>query len=819
MTRQRGFRTSKALVLSLAVLLSLVPTFGVRAQERYKRPPKAVMDILDAPVTPLVSVSPSRDRILLIDVVRYPPIADLAQPMLRLAGLRINPDTNGRHHPLRVTALTLKTIANGKEVKIALPHQPYAGFPSWAPDGRSFAFVNYLADGIELWIGDAANGSVRRVPTLRLNGVLGDPIRWMPDGHTLLCHSVVRARGRAPVAPRVPLGPNIQESYGKPAPVRTYQDLLQDPHDEDLFDFYATAQLVAVDTRTLAARAIGKPAIYDSTEVSPDGRHLLVERLHKPYSYLLPVFAFPREVEIWDRTGRLEHKLASLPLADQVPIDGVPTGPRDYEWRQNEPATLVWVEALDGGNPKTKVARRDRLLMLRAPFKSAPSEVALIEQRYAGLTWGEKTGLALLRDYDRDRLWVRSFMIDVDHPDEVAKLIWDRSIRDRYQNPGTPVMRTLASGARVMMQDGDTIFLTGDGASPKGDRPFLDRFYLSTLKSERLFQCDDASYESVIALVAGDGSQFITRHETPTEPPNYFLRAAGNSSKKALTGFPDPTPQLRAIKKQLVTYKRDDGVQLSFTLYLPPDYKEGERLPTVIWAYPLEFNDPATAGQVSGSPNRFTTISGISHLFFLTQGYAVLDGATMPVVGDPETMNNTYVEQIVASAKAAIDKAVEMGVTDRNRVGVGGHSYGAFMTANLLAHSDLFRAGIARSGAYNRTLTPFGFQNERRTLWEAPDLYFKISPFMFANKINEPILLIHGEADNNSGTFPIQSERMYQALKGNGGNVRYVTLPFEAHGYIGRESVEHTLWEMINWFDKHVKNAGGEQSAGTQSSR
>jgi dipeptidyl aminopeptidase/acylaminoacyl peptidase len=368
-------------------------------------------------------------------------------------------------------------------------------------------------------------------------------------------------------------------------------------------------------------------------------------------------------------------------------------------------------------------------------------------------------------------------------------------------------MRTLANGKRVMQQQGDSIFLVGAGASQKGEFPFLDRFDLAARQSERVFQCGDGQYESVVALMADDGSQFITRHESPTEPPNYFIRNAKGADKKALTNFPDPAPQLHGITKQLVTYKRADGVQLSFTLYLPANHKEGERLPTIVWAYPLEFNDADTAGQVSGSQYRFTTISGISQLFLVTQGYAMLDNATMPVIGDPETMNNTYIEQIVESAKAAIDKAVELGVTDPDRVGVGGHSYGAFMTANLLAHSTLFRAGVARSGAYNRTLTPFGFQSERRTIWEAPEMYLKVSPFMYANRIKYPILLIHGMADDNSGTFPIQSERMYQAIKGNGGIVRYVQLPYEAHGYVARESTEHTLWEMVTWFDKWVKNA------------
>jgi dipeptidyl aminopeptidase/acylaminoacyl peptidase len=393
-------------------------------------------------------------------------------------------------------------------------------------------------------------------------------------------------------------------------------------------------------------------------------------------------------------------------------------------------------------------------------------------------------------------------MLNADKP-VAPKLVWSRNQQDRYNDPGTPLMRVV-KGQRAILQNGDWIYLSGNGSSPEGDRPFLDRLNLQTLKSERIFRSEADSYETVVALLSDDATQFITRRESPTEAPNYFVKG---TSARALTQFPDPTPQLRGIKKQLVTYKRADGVQCSFTLYLPPNYKEGTRLPTVVWAYPLEFNDANTAGQITGSTQRATSITGPSHLFFLMEGYAVLDNATMPVVGSPETVNNTYIEQIVMSAKAAIDKATEMGVTDPDRVGVGGHSYGAFMTANLLAHSDLFRAGIARSGAYNRTLTPFGFQSERRTIWDAPELYLKVSPFMFAMKINEPMLMTHGEADDNTGTFPIQSERMYQAMKGNGATVRLVMLPHEAHGYAGRESIEHVLYEMISWFDKYVKKA------------
>jgi dipeptidyl aminopeptidase/acylaminoacyl peptidase len=790
------------------IALLLLAAAATRAQQGYKHPPKEVLDILNAPVTPTAWVSPASDNILLTTSLRYPPIADLAQPMLRLGGLRINPQTNAPHRAGYSVALTLKRIADGSEIKIDLPPGAKIGAPRWSEDGKHFAFLNTMPSGVELWIGDAATGKIHKLKGVTINSTYGDPFDWMPDNRSLVVQLVPTRRGAAPAQPAVPSEPNWQESSGKPGPIRTFEDLLKTPYDESLFEYYTTSQLALVDSETSKVTEFGKPAIFETVDIAPDGQHILVVRVHKPFSYLFTVESFPRDVEVWDKRGTVAYKVASLPLADQVPTDGVLTGPREYRWRPTDPATLVWVEALDGGNPKNKAPFRDRVLMLKAPFAGSPVELTKTEQRFASIQFGEQGGMVLVTDYDRDRRWVKTVLLNADKPGEAGKTIWSRNVQDRYGDPGAPVTSVIAGGQRAITQYGDWIYLNGVGASPEGDRPFLDRFNLQTQKSERLFRSEATNYEFVVAVLDG-GKQVVTRRESQDEPPNFFVRdvETNGATPRALTKFADPTPQLKGIKKQLVTYKREDGVQCSFTLYLPPNYKAGTRLPTVVWAYPLEFNDAGTAGQVSGSTQRFTQIIGPSHLFFLLEGYAVLDNATMPVVGDPETVNNTYVEQIVMSAKAAIDKATELGVTDPDRVGVGGHSYGAFMTMNLLAHSDLFRAGIARSGAYNRTLTPFGFQSERRTIWDAPDLYMKVSPFLYANKVNEPVLMTHGEADDNSGTFPIQSERMYQALKGNGATVRLVMLPLEAHGYTGRESIEHVLYEMITWFDRYVKQA------------
>jgi dipeptidyl aminopeptidase/acylaminoacyl peptidase len=799
MTARTLFRPRWAWLVALA---GLVPAMA-QAQTGYQKPPKEVLQLLNAPSTPVAVISPTRTHVLLVQSEKHPPIAELARPMLGLAGLRIDPKTNGPHTPPRYAGLSLLSVEDGKQRALAIP--PGAGGPvSWSPVGDRFAFTNTAADAVELWLGDVASGQVRKVAGLALNATTGASVAWLPHGRGLLVHAVVKDRPAPPETRAEVGGPVIQESAGKPSPVRTFQDLLHNEHDAKLFDHYATAQLVIVDPEKDTLTPLGPPGIYSTTASSPDGQYLLVTRIHRPYSYQLPYTSFPQDVEVWDRAGKVVHTVAKQPLADRVPIEGVRTGPRQVHWRPTEPATLVWAEALDGGDPRKKVAHRDRLVTLKAPFAGEAGEFARVEHRFTGLQWLEGGRHALVKEVDRNRKWGRTFLMSPGEAVGAPKLVWDLSVQDAYKDPGAPVQKTLPTGHRVVHMDQGAIFLIGEGATPQGDRPFLDRLDLGTQKTARLFQSPGDAFEKPMALLAVDGSTFLTRHESPTEPPNY-VRVAADGKRQALTDYPDPAPALRGISRQLVTYERADGVPLSFTLYLPPGHKKGERLPAVVWAYPREFVDPTTAGQVVGSPQKFTSIGGTSHLFFLTQGYAVLDGATMPVVGDPATANNTFVEQVVASARAAIDKADAMGVIDRKRVGVGGHSYGAFMTANLLAHSDLFRAGIARSGAYNRTLTPFGFQNERRTLWEAPEVYLKMSPLLYAHRIKAPLLLVHGAADNNPGTFPMQSERLFQAIKGNGGTVRFISLPHEAHGYLARESVEHTLYEMIAWFDQHVK--------------
>jgi len=777
-----------------------------QAQTPYKLPPKDVIDILDAPPTPFVLVSPGNDAMMLVEYEAQPSIALLARPFLRLGGTRIDPQLHSEQRTRQFTGIVIKWIDDNKTIRIQLPADAKIGIPQWSNDGSKIAFARDAENGVELWVADTKTGQAKVIPDVRVNDVLGSPFEWMSDNARLLVRLVPAAAVKAPEPPQVPSGPTIEETSGRVSRTWTYQDLLRNASDEMLFEYYAQSELATVDSRTGALRKIGKPELIVSAGFSPDEKYLLVTRLKKPFSYRVPYYSFARNVEVWETQGAVVKVIADLGVSDDVPVQGVPKGPRSVQWQPLHPAKLLWVEALDEGDPLKKVPHREVVMTLSAPFTGSPTEVMKVEHRFSGFDWTAKRDEVVLTEYDRDRRWRTSAFVDLTKPEASRRVIFDLSARDAYNDPGRPVYETRPDGQRVMLQDGDWIYLTGSGATPHGDRPFLDKMNLVTLKKERLLLSGEKSLERFTSFVKASRTQVLVRYESQTEVPNYFVVDLKSKSRRVLTDFKDPAPQMTGMKKELVKYNRADGVPLSGTLYLPPDYKPGTRLPLLIWAYPLEYSDPSTAGQVRGSPNAFTFFRGASPLFFVTQGYAVLMDATMPVVGDPETMNNTFVEQIVAAAKAAIDKLDSMGVADPKRVFVSGHSYGAFMTANLLAHSDLFTAGIARSGAYNRSLTPFGFQSERRSFWEARDVYMAVSPFMHANKINEPILLIHGEADNNSGTHTMQSERLFQAIKGHGGTARLVLLPHESHGYAARESVLHALAEMFEWADKYVKN-------------
>ena len=815
MRRQLLSRAVPAFVM-LAVLAG--PVLAQEGQT-YQQPPAPIADILDSKPTPTPSLSPDRSTIALFERANLPPIAELAEPMLRLAGYRINPRNNGPANS-RVnwlTGLSFQPVSGGAARAVPLPASARFMSPSWSPDGKTVAFLMDAPTGLELWTADVAAGTARRLTDARVNAAAGAGFNWMPDSSGLVVRMTPAGRGAAPDVSRPPAGPTVAESMGRAAPVRTYQDLLGDAGDEALFDHYFTSQLTFVPL-TGAPRALGSPAVYLGAGVSPDGRYLLQTTAKRPFSYVVPAALFPADVVVTDLQGRVVHRVADLPLRDNVPtpFDAVAPGPRSVQWRADAPATLVWTEAQDGGDPRTPAEVRDRVFSLAAPFNGQPTRLIDLKERYAGITWGDADTALVTSRWFNTRHETRH-VLDPSNPGQ-DRVLMERNYQDRYNDPGFPLTEPNASGFPVMRFASDgRVLVSGDGATREGEYPFLAAMDLDTGQAERIWTSASGDYESIVGLLDEQGRRLVTRRETRNDPPNLFVRDLGAAQPNALTTFPDPAPQLAGVTRQLITYTRADGVQLSGTLYLPAGYDKNRDgpLPLVMWAYPAEFTDAAVAGQVVDTANRFVRPGGSSHLFLLTQGYAVLDDPSMPIVGvNGAEPNDTYIQQLSESARAAVDAVVELGVADRDRIAVGGHSYGAFMTANLLAHTDLFRTGIARSGAYNRTLTPFGFQAEQRSYWEATDTYHQMSPFTYANRVNEPILLIHGEADDNQGTFPVQSERFYAALKGHGATVRYVVLPLEAHGYRARESVGHTLWEMTRWLDQYVKNAGPRATAG-----
>jgi dipeptidyl aminopeptidase/acylaminoacyl peptidase len=797
-------------LLILAFVFSSVRSI---AQESltYQVPPKEIIELVDAPVTPNVMVNPAGTLLLLVQGRDLPSIEDLASEEIRIAGMRIDPAVSGPSRQGYAVGITILEISGGKETVLSgLPEYPKIRNIRWSPDGSKFAFLHTEKNGLELWYADVATARAFQLTGPVVNDVMGNSFSWLSDNQTILYTAVPADRVGFPKPPPAPSGPIVQENLGRRAAVRTYQDLLSNPYDEELFEYFTTVQLTAVNLEGQSSN-LGTPGIISSFSASPDGNFILVSKIKRPYSYIVPAGRFPFTSEIWDKGGNTVYLAADIPLTENIPIGSGATreGRRSFTWRSDEPATLYWVEALDGGDPSREVDYRDQVWYLKAPFTEEPVQSVKTNLRFGGLTWG-KNDLAIVSEmWRKDRRAIVSFF-DPQKPSETKRTVFDLSMEDSYNNPGSFETTQNQYGRSVLLFDRRErfLYLTGTGASPEGNRPFVDEFDIRTLQSKRLWRSEAPFYENPSRILDVNRGLVLTRRESADQQPNFFIRNLRNGQITPVTDLPDPFPQLRNIRKEVVHYERNDGVPLSGDLYLPAGYDpEDGPLPTILWAYPREFKSADAAGQVSGSPYTYTRLGASSVVMLVTQGYAVLNNASFPIIGEgDEEPNDTFVEQLVANASAAIDKLVEMGVTDRNRVAVSGHSYGAFMTANLLSHSDLFAAGVARSGAYNRTLTPFGFQAEDRTYWEAPEVYFRMSPFSYANQMKTPLLLIHGEADNNSGTFPIQSERYYGALKGHGAITRLVMLPHESHGYASRESVLHMHWEWIQWLDKYVKN-------------
>ncbi|XP_052185080.1 probable glutamyl endopeptidase, chloroplastic isoform X2 [Diospyros lotus] len=803
----------------------------------YRLPPPEIRDIVDAPPLPALSFSPQRDKILFLKRRSLPPLSELARPEEKLAGIRIDGKCNSRSRMSFYTGIGIHqlmsdgTLGPEKEVH-GLPDGAKLNFVTWSTDGHHLSFSvrvdeeDNSSSKLRVWVADVETGKARPLfqsPDIYLNAVF-DNFVWVNNSSLMVC-TIPLSRGDPPKKPLVPSGPKVQSNEHKNVvQVRTFQDLLKDEYDEDMFEYYATTQLVLASLDG-TVKPVGPPAIYTSVDPSPDEKYLLITSIHRPYSFIVPCGRFPKKVDVWTTEGKFVRELCNLPLAEDIPIafNSVRKGMRSINWRADKPSMLYWVETQDGGDAKADVSPRDIIYTQSTePLEGEqPRILHKLDLRYGGISWCDDS-LALVYESWYKTRKIRTWVISPGSEDVNPRILFDRSSEDVYSDPGSPMLRRTPAGTYVIAkvkkgnQEGIYVLLNGSGATPNGNIPFLDLFDINTGNKERIWESDkEEYYETVVALMSDDNEgeldinqlKILTSKESKTENTQYYIQSWPDKKTCKITNFPHPYPQLASLKKEMIRYERKDGVQLTATLYLPPGYDPvtDDPLPCLVWSYPGEFKSKDAAGQVRGSPNEFPGIGPTSALLWLARRFAILLGPTVPIIGEgDEEANDRYVEQLVASAEAAVAEVVRRGVAHPDKIAVGGHSYGAFMTANLLAHAPhLFCCGIARSGAYNRTLTPFGFQNEDRTLWEATTTYVEMSPFMSANKIKRPILLIHGEEDNNPGTLTMQSDRFFNALKGHGSPCRLVILPFESHGYAARESIMHVLWETDRWLQKY----------------
>jgi len=778
----------------------------------YQEPSQEILELAEAPLAPSIRIDSKGENIVFLYRSRFKSIDELSEKEMRLGGLRINPKTNINSRQSYYTNVKVRIGRSGNETIVSgLPtNGRYANF-LWSPNQKMMAFTNTVSNGVELWVLDINSKSAKKLTEANLNANTGRPFTWFKDNNLLLIKTISKDKqALIDTKTAIPTGPTISVSQaGKKAQNRTYQDLLKNKTDEHNFEQLALSELYKVDINGNKTSWM-KSDMYRSISFSPDGNYIMVTTIEKPFSYLVTYRRFPSKTNIYNTNANLINTVLHVPLIEDLPkgFMSVRKGKRNLSWRGDQAATLIWAEALDEGNAAKEVPYRDQVFQLDAPFKGKGRSLIKTVGRFFGIEWGNNN-TAITYDYWWNTRNTKAYLFNPSNSEVEPDIIWDRNYQDRYSDPGSFVTKRNKFGIYTLDLVDDNAYLIGDGYSKKGKFPFIDEINLSTKETKRLYQSsltnkvEDISY----ALDMNKG-EVLVRIESKNEYPNYYVRNIKN--KKGLiplTQFKNPFKSIQDVHKEVIKYNREDGLELTGTLYLPTNYEKGKKYPMILWAYPREFKDKSSASQSTSNSNQFTYPSYGSPIFWVTKGYVVLSNASFPIVGEgDEQPNDSFRTQLVANAKAAIDAVDNLGYIDRNRVAVGGHSYGAFMVANLLAHSNLFAAGIARSGAYNRTLTPFGFQSEERSYWEAPEVYYNMSPFMHADKMKTPLLLIHGEADNNSGTYPLQSERYFNALKGLGAPVRLVMLPKESHGYRARESVLHLLWEQDQWLEKHVKN-------------
>jgi dipeptidyl aminopeptidase/acylaminoacyl peptidase len=802
----------KQIIASVSLLF--LSYIGI-AQENvtYQKPPKEILELADFERAPSVSMDTKKEYMLLSYRNTYKSLDDLNQEEMRLGGLRINPITNISSTVTYINNLKIRKVKDKNEIQVkGLPENAKITNVSWAPNEKVIAFTNTTSNGVELWTIDVATAQAKKITSDNLNANLGNPYSWMKDSQQLLIRVIPANKPKLIDEKKdLPKGPIVSESEGKVSQNRTYQDLLKNKTDEANFEALVTSELKTVDLNG-SIKNFKTTGMYAGETFSPDGNYLMITTIEKPFSYIVPLSRFPQKTTIYDSNGKEIKVVNEVPLSEIMPkgFSSTRTGKRSMGWRADQAATLHFVEALDGGDQANKVEFRDELFLWEAPFNQAPKSLMKIPQRYGGVMWGNNN-FAIVVDSWYDTRNTKAYLINPSNPVIAPKVIEDRNSQDVYSDPGNFEMKKNEFGRYVIAIENNKGYLIGAGHTKEGQFPFIDEFDFGTLKTKRLYTSNmKDKKEDLLSIEDLKKGDVLVMIQSKNEYPNYYYRNLKSKKLTPITSFKNPFESLKNVHKEVITYQRKDGVTLSGTLYLPAGYdrtKKDKKLPLLIWAYPREYKDKNSAGQSTQNPNEFTFPYYGSFVYWVTRGYAVLDDAAFPIIGEGTSEpNDTFIEQLVNNAEAAINAVDKLGYINKSKVGVGGHSYGAFMTANLLTHSNLFACGIARSGAYNRTLTPFGFQSEQRNYWDVPQIYNGMSPFMNAEKMKTPMLLTHGEADNNPGTFTLQTERYFQALKGLGAPVRMVILPKESHSYVAKENILHLLWEQDQFLEKHLKN-------------
>ncbi|OFX51191.1 MAG: aminoacyl peptidase [Bacteroidetes bacterium GWB2_41_8] len=800
------------LFIILTTLLCFAVTVNAQENMTYQKPSGEILKLVDYERAPAVMIDEKKEYMVFTYQNTYKTLEDLNQDELQLGGLRINPVTNISSSVTYSINLKVRKLIDQNLVQVmGLPANPRIANLTWSPDQTKMAFTNTTANAVELWVLDVASAKAARISEKPLNANMGRPFSWYNDNQNLLVRVIPENRAELiDFKKSLPAGPIISNSDGVKAPNRTFQDLLKNKTDEANFETLVTSELYKINLNGQAGLFMGK-AMYAGESFSPDGSYLMISTIQKPFSYMVPLNRFPSKSVVFDLSGKEIKVVNEVPLTEVLPkgFMAVRKGRRNMNWRNDQPSTLYYAEALDEGNPENKVEYRDAVYQWKAPFDSEAVLMAKTIDRFSGVSWGNETTAVLYDDW-YDTRNTRTYLLNPSNLEQAPVVISNRNSQDVYSDPGQFETVKNQYGRDVLLLDKDNLYLIGDGYTKTGQFPFIDQFNVKTNKTIRIYQSTFTDkLERIRSIMDIKKGEVLVQIQSKTEYPNYYLR---NLKKKIalipLTQFPNPFESIANVEKSLIKYKRKDGVELSGTLYLPVGYDKvkKEKMPLLIWAYPTEYKDKNSAGQSTSNPNEFTFPYYGSFVYWVTKGYVVLDDAAFPIIGEGKTEpNDSFISQLVDNAEAAINAVDSLGYIDRKKVAVGGHSYGAFMTANLLTHSNLFACGIARSGAYNRTLTPFGFQREQRNYWETPEVYNTMSPFMNADKMKTPLLLVHGEADNNPGTFTLQTERYFQALKGLGAPVRMVLLPKESHSYVAKENILHLLWEQDRFFEKYLK--------------